>query len=161
MDMPELGARDWLTRDEAAAALKKNVRTVDRLLARGKLHRVGEGVPVQISKTSVEHAAGELVAAVRRVPTVVLELDTFDAMRLQIDRQAGQLRDREQALLTWQGQVAELEATIEREKAARADAEAIADRERCERERLAAELEAERDRPGFFGIPRWLRRKKP
>jgi len=149
VDMPERGVRDWLTREEAARALGKTPRTVDRLLARGRLVRQGEGVPVKVSKESVERVAGEQLAAVRPVPEIKLPQDSYDAMRLKMDRLEAQLRDRDQALLTWEGQVAALEAAIEEERTARTDAEAVAEQERQERERLAAELEAERSR-GFW-----------
>lgn len=147
-ELPGIGARAWMTRAEAAAALKKEVRTIDRMLEKGRLTRLGEGVPVKISKESVERVAGDLVAA-RRTPTIIVEQAAYDALLMHKERLESQLRDREQRLLVWEGQVDALTAAVEEERAARADAEVLADQERQERERLANELEALRSR-GFW-----------
>lgn len=146
VDTPERGAREWLTRDEAAAAIGKTPRTVDRLLRAGRLHRIGEGVPVKITKESAERVAGELAEAVmlRRSPVVTIEQASYDAMLLQTDRLASQLKEKETRLLAWEGTIAALEAELAAE--------------RQERERLAAELQASIERQqarGFWSLPAW------
>ena len=146
--VPDVMARDWLTREEAAKALDKSERTVDRLIKVKKLVRIGEGVPVKISKASVERVVGADALITRRQATIIVEQASYDALLLHKERLEQQLRERDTKLLAWEGSLAELEA-------AKAELAEQLEAERQERERIAAELAAEKAR-GFFKLPRWL-----